>query len=310
MSRDLNIVVRYTDKNTEHLIGDAAKEYTAMQPAQNFNDFAFLTDRYHADLLMDSNHEKPKYAFVWQDQILDAKQYMAVLPQNWDAGMTTAMRQQRAQNMDFLEKNCELMSREEVIAFVNHDYGYRDIKLEREGYHQAVMESGLSEREFRVAQISRNNPEPGDYNYGGYIMLNGEYTNVHTDAIRSPLQSYFEPGSNEYSHPAHAMISFADEGNVHWNPSRGELTISASHHITDAQQVALDEIMEHLNDDEREQLVVVVCDKEKGTMERYDREDIGQDYTPEVCDDVLNILNPMFKGKNRQKEYDYDCFTR
>lgn len=302
MSRDLNIAVRYRDKNTEHLMCDAAKEYMEMQPAQSFNDFAFLSDRYHADLLMDSNHEKPKYAFVWQDQILDAKQYMAVLPQNWDVGMTAAMRQQRAQNMDFLTNNCELMSREEVIEFVNHDYGYRDIKLEKEGYHQAVKDSGLSEREFRVAQISRNNPEQGDYNYGGYIMLNGEYTNVHTDAIRSPLQSYFEPGSQEYSHPAYAMLSFAAEGNVHWNPSRSELTVSNIHHMTDAQSVTLSEIVGHLNDDEREKVVVVVCDQEKGTMERYDRNYRGKQYTPEVCDDIFNILNPMFKNKDRQQE--------
>ena len=302
MGRDLNIYVRHYDgEHKEILTSDRVKDYLEQNPGQNFNDFAFMDPNTHANLIIDARDgAKPKYAFVWNDQVLDTKQYMAVLPQNWEANMTASMRMQRAENISFLEQVATLMTREEAREFINHDYGIRDMRAERSAYFMDIAKSGLSEAEYRVDYVSRHNPEPADRGFSGYIMLNGEYTNVHTDALRNRLQGSFEPGSPERSDPSRAIMAFVGDGNIHWNHSRTELTISANHPMTPDQKATLSDIISQLNNDERKELVVNVYNQDIGKVDQYD----GNSRELErISEDAFGILNPMFKTHKREDFY-------
>lgn len=316
MAQELNVLIRYNDENGyERLTGNAVDDFFEENPNMLFNDFAFMSPYYNADLYIDMRGDQTKYAFVCQGEILDTRQYMAEAVQFFGKDISAETKQRLAANIAHLDSNATLMDRLDVQEFINHEYWFDDVQANRNAYHAKLndwlyMTNGYgTEAEMRVDEITRNNPYVGDYHCGGFVLTNGAYTNVDINAMRTYLQSYFEPGSAEYYSPAHALFTFIDEGNIHWAPPSYNkenitLTIAAHHQITPYQAARLEEMLEYMSDDELLSLEINVYARDREFVETYTLDDKGKvplDIT-DAYEDVLSIIEPELKKRNLNRE--------
>lgn len=241
---------------------DILEEWRDQSRNSDFNGYIFNQDNNDGKLLVDVSKDGTiKYAFLDRNndlnKIMNAAEYM-----EWDVGSdfheryAEEMKQALMNNIDWLDKNATMMTREEVQQFLEYDYMYPKLCVEewKQEYNKTLEEKGITAEEHRADMLNKDAEK--SYGYVRYdyepviMMADGRSFNKWPDKIKN----MFEPGSEEFTNGVKACDALAREGFLVFDPYAKHYDISSTIYVgenfefTNENREALQKILENSGD--------------------------------------------------------------
>ena len=235
----------------------------------NFNNMMFQNQDYFGDMYItkDTNGALMSYAFVQNNQIVDAKEYLARIVDIYhahNAPFDEAARDlvDKIAKIDAHGDSVRLMDEREVFEFINRDY------------------------------FSHNMLGEPYWDYGNVIYPEGDWLAVEGNSRFNTLQGYFPPDSLEHSDPYEAVNAFVNSGCVHTLVDGGTVTVTISelYRMTPEQRALVQELAKDVAKEEKVQLRLQILTQNKEIYELLNDNDKDY-YYPDLEDNGRDQKN-------------------